>query len=101
VAAYGVGFGVTLITGGRLGDIYGRKRMFMVGIGGFSVASLLCGIAPSAGWLIAARVFQAIMAATVTPQVLGIIRTAFPPTERATAIGLYGTSMGLASIMGC
>ena len=79
VAAYGVGFAVTLITGGRLGDIYGRKRVFMLGIGGFTVASLFCGIAPSAAWLIAARVFQAIMAATVTPQVLGIIRTEFPP----------------------
>jgi EmrB/QacA subfamily drug resistance transporter len=100
VAAYGVGFGVTLITGGRLGDIYGRKRVFMVGIGGFTLASLVCGIAPSAGWLIGARVVQAVTAATVTPQVLGIIRTEFPPHERATAIGLYGTSMGLASILG-
>jgi EmrB/QacA subfamily drug resistance transporter len=100
VAAYGVGFGVTLITGGRLGDIFGRKRVFLLGIGGFTLASLLCGIAPDARWLIAFRIVQAIAAATVTPQVLGIIRSAFPPRERATAIGLYGTSMGLASIMG-
>jgi EmrB/QacA subfamily drug resistance transporter len=100
VAAYGVGFGVSLITGGRLGDIYGRKRVFMAGIGAFTLASLLCGIAPGADWLIGARVLQAVAAATVTPQVLGIIRSAFPPQERATAIGLYGTSMGLASIMG-
>jgi EmrB/QacA subfamily drug resistance transporter len=100
VAAYGVGFGVTLVTGGRLGDIFGRKRIFMPGIGGFTLASLLCGVAPSAGWLIAARVPQAVTAATVTPQVLGIIRTEFPPRERPTAIGLYGTSMGMASIMG-
>jgi EmrB/QacA subfamily drug resistance transporter len=100
VAAYGVGFGVTLITGGRLGDIFGRKRVFMLGIGGFTLASLFCGIAPTAAWLIAARVLQAVTAATVTPQVLGIIRTEFPPDERPTAIGLYGTSMGLASIMG-
>jgi EmrB/QacA subfamily drug resistance transporter len=99
VAAYGVGFGVSLITGGRLGDIFGRKRVFMLGVGGFTVASLLCGVAPSAPWLIGARVLQAVMAATLTPQVLGIIRTAFLPTERPTAIGLYGTSMGLASIM--
>jgi EmrB/QacA subfamily drug resistance transporter len=100
VAAYGVGFGVMLITGGRLGDIFGRKRVFMLGLGGFALASLFCGVAPSAGWLIAARVLQAVTAATVTPQVLGIIRTEFPPDERPTAIGLYGTSMGLASIMG-
>jgi EmrB/QacA subfamily drug resistance transporter len=100
VAAYGVGFGVTLITGGRLGDIFGRKRMFMLGIGGFTAASLLCGLAPTAEWLIAARVLQAVTAATVTPQVLAIIRSEFPPSELPTAIGLYGTSMGLASIMG-
>jgi EmrB/QacA subfamily drug resistance transporter len=100
VAAYGVGFGVTLITGGRLGDIIGRKRMFMLGIAGFTLASLLCGIAPTAEYLIAARILQAVTAATVTPQVLAIIRTEFPPIERPTAIGLYGTSMGLASIMG-
>ena len=100
VAAYGVGFGVTLITGGRLGDIYGRKRVFMLGIGSFTAASLVCGIAPTPAWLIAGRVVQAVAAATVTPQVLAIIRTEFLPTERATAIGLYGTSMGLASIMG-
>jgi MFS family permease len=100
VAAYGVRFGVTLITGGRLGDIFGRKRVFMLGIGGFTLASLFCGIAPSAAWLIGARVLQAVTAATVTPQVLAIIRTVFPPRELATAIGLYGTSMGLASITG-
>ncbi|HEY0185465.1 MAG TPA: MFS transporter [Rhodopila sp.] len=100
VAAYGVGFAVTLITGGRLGDIFGRKRIFMLGIGGFTLASLLCGIAPDAASLIGARVLQAVTAATVTPQVLAIIRTEFPPRERATAIGLYGTSMGLASITG-
>jgi EmrB/QacA subfamily drug resistance transporter len=100
VAAYGVGFAVTLITGGRLGDIYGRKRVFMSGIGCFTLASLVCGLAPSATWLVAARVFQAVAAATVTPQVLGIIRTEFPTDERPSAIGLYGMSMGLASIMG-
>src|ERR1700743_3555944 len=100
VAAYGVGFGVMLITGGRLGDIFGRKRGFMLGIAGFTLASLLCGIAPHPPSLIAAPVLQAVMAATVTPQVLAIIRHEFLPRERATAIGLYGTSMGLASIMG-
>ncbi len=98
VAAYGVGFGVSLITGGRLGDIFGRKCVFLLGLAGFTLASLLCGVAPGATWLIAARVMQAVMAASLTPQVLGIIRAEFPPTERPTAIGLYGTSMGLASI---
>jgi EmrB/QacA subfamily drug resistance transporter len=100
VAAYGVGFAVTLVTGGRLGDIFGRKHVFLLGVAGFTLASLLCGIAPNATSLITARVLQAVTAAAVTPQVLGIIRTEFPPHERPTAIGLYGTSMGLASIMG-
>ena len=59
----------------------------------------MCGFAPNAEWLIAARVLQAIAAATLTPQVLGIIRAEFPPGERPCAIGLYGSSMGLASIM--
>jgi EmrB/QacA subfamily drug resistance transporter len=98
VAAYGVGFGVFLITGGRLGDIFGRKRIFLVGITGFTVASALCGLAPTPLALIASRVAQAICAATVTPQVLAIIRSEFAAAERAVAIGMYGASMGLASI---
>src|SRR6185437_16254876 len=53
VAAYGIGFGVSLITGGRLGDIYGRKRIFLIGLGGFTIASTLCGLAPTPGTLIA------------------------------------------------
>jgi EmrB/QacA subfamily drug resistance transporter len=99
VAAYGIGFGVSLITGGRLGDIYGRKRMFLCGVAGFTLASALCGLAPSPDVLIAARVLQAVAAAVLVPQVLAIIRTEFAPQEHAFAIGLYGTSMGFASIV--
>ena len=98
VAAYGIGFGVFLITGGRLGDIFGRKRVFLIGITGFTAASALCGLAPTPVTLIASRVAQAICAATVTPQVLAIIRTEFTAAERPIAIGMYGASMGLASI---
>jgi MFS family permease len=98
VAAYGIGFGVFLITGGRLGDIFGRKRVFLLGIAGFTLASMLCGLAPTPGALIASRVVQAICAATVTPQVLSIIRVEFTVKERPVAIGMYGASMGLASI---
>jgi EmrB/QacA subfamily drug resistance transporter len=98
IAAYGIGFGVFLITGGRLGDIFGRKRVFLLGIAGFTLASSLCGLAPTPGALIASRVVQAICAATVTPQVLSIIRVEFTATERPVAIGMYGASMGLASI---
>ncbi|MEJ0017647.1 MAG: MFS transporter [Acetobacteraceae bacterium] len=98
VAAYGIGFSVFLITGGRLGDIFGRKRIFLLGIAGFTLASGLCGLAPSPGMLIAARVVQAVCAAAVTPQVLAIIRVEFAEHERPVAIGLYGASMGFASI---
>jgi EmrB/QacA subfamily drug resistance transporter len=99
VAAYGIGFGVSLITGGRLGDIFGRKRVFLLGIAGFTLASTLCGVAPTAGTLIASRVLQAIAAAMLVPQVLSIIRVEFADDERPIAIGLYGASMGLASIV--
>ena len=98
VAAYGIGFGVFLITGGRLGDIFGRKRVLLLGIAGFTLASTLCGLAPTPGALIGSRVVQAICAATVTPQILSIIRVEFTAKERPVAIGMYGASMGLASI---
>ena len=98
VAAYGVAFGMSLITGGRLGDSYGRKRVFLFGIGGFSLTSAACGFASSPHILIAARIAQAMAAAAIVPQVLATIRAEFGPDERAFAIGLYGTSMGVASI---
>ena len=98
VAAYGIAFGVSLITGGRLGDIFGRKRVFLIGLSGFTIASALCGLSPTPAALIASRIVQAICAATVTPQVLAIIRVEFAASERPIAIGMYGASMGLASI---
>jgi EmrB/QacA subfamily drug resistance transporter len=98
VAAYGIAFGSALIMGGRLGDIFGRKRVFLIGLGGFTIASELCGLSPTPETLIACRVAQAICAAAVTPQVLAIIRVEFATSERPIAIGMYGASMGLASI---
>ena len=98
VAAYGISFGISLITGGRLGDIFGRKRVLLIGISGFTITSALCGLSPTPESLIACRVVQAICAAIVTPQVLAIIRVEFAASERPIAIGLYGASMGLASI---
>lgn len=99
LAGYGIGFSVFLITGGRLGDIFGRKRVFLLGLSGFTLASALCGLAATPGILIASRVLQALTAATLVPQVLAIIRVMFPAPERPLAIGLYGTSMGFASIV--
>jgi MFS family permease len=99
VAGYGVGFAVSLITGGRLGDILGRKRVFLWGLSSFTLASVLCGLAVNADMLVLMRVPQAMAAAMLTPQVLAIIRVEFAAHERPVAVGLYGTSMGLASIV--
>jgi MFS family permease len=99
VAAYGIGFGVSLITGGRIGDMYGRKRVFLIGVGAFTIASALCGLALTPGMLIASRTLQGVTAALMTPQVLAIIRVEFTREEQPFAIGLYGASMGFASIV--
>jgi len=99
VAGYGIGFSVCLITGGRLGDLFGRKRVFLLGLTGFTLASALCALAMTPTLLITARVLQALTAATLVPQVLAIIRVEFPAAEWPLAIGLYGTSMGVASIV--
>src|SRR4029453_4866209 len=86
VAGYGIGFSVSLITGGRLGDIFGRKRIFLVGVMGFTLASAACGLAPTAPFLIVWRVLQAVTAPPLPPQGVEILTTGFPADERATAI---------------
>ena len=98
VAGYGLAFAVLLVTGGGLGDLYGRKRLFIIGMTGFTAASALCGLATSPAVLILARIFQGLTAALMNPQVLAIIRVSFPANERARAIGYFGTTLGLASI---
>ena len=98
VAGYGLAFAVLLITGGRLGDLYGRKRLFMIGMAGFTAASALCGLAATPAMLIAARMLQGLTAAMMSPQVLAIIRVTFDEDERGRAIGYLGTTMGLAAI---
>lgn len=98
VAGYGMAYAVLLVTGGRLGDLFGRKLMFMLGMAGFTLASALCGLAPTPNTLIAARVLQGLTGAVMSPQVLAIIRVTFPENERSRAIGYFGTTIGLASI---
>jgi MFS family permease len=98
VAGYGLAFAVLLVTGGRLGDLYGRKKLFIIGMAGFTFASALCGLATSPAVLIASRVLQGLTAALLNPQVLAIIRVTFPEHERARAIGYFGTTIGVASI---
>jgi MFS family permease len=100
IAGYALTYSVFLISGGRLGDIYGRKRMFMLGVTAFTTTSLLCGLAPSPVFLIAARVLQGISSALVFPQVLAIIQITFPPSERAKAFGMFGTVIGTSSFAG-
>jgi EmrB/QacA subfamily drug resistance transporter len=100
IAGYGLTYSVLLISGGRLGDIYGRKRMFMWGVAAFTASSLLCGLAPSPVFLIAARVLQGISASLLFPQVLAIMQVTFPQKERAKAFGLFGTVIGTSSFSG-
>jgi EmrB/QacA subfamily drug resistance transporter len=100
IAGYGLAYAVCLITGGRLGDVIGRKRVFLAGVAGFTLASVLCGLAPSPAALIAARVLQGIAAALMFPQVLSIIQVTFPAHERGRAFGVYGVVQGAASFSG-
>jgi EmrB/QacA subfamily drug resistance transporter len=100
LAGYQLAFAVVLITGGRLGDIYGRKRLFLIGVSGFTVASALCGVAQNPTMLIASRVLQGAMGALMFPQALSVTQVEFPQRERATAFGITGAVIGLATISG-
>jgi EmrB/QacA subfamily drug resistance transporter len=100
ISAYAATYAVFLITGGRLGDLFGRKRMFMLGVTGFTLTSLLCGIAWSPTVLIAGRILQGLTATAMAPQVLASIRVLFPTAEQARALALYGATLGLANICG-
>ncbi|MFB4308242.1 MFS transporter [Actinomadura sp. GTD37] len=100
VAGFGLALGGGLITGGRLGDLFGRRRMYALGLAAFTAASLACGLAPSPGSLIAARVVQGIAAALLMPQVLGIINGAFTGERRARAFTAYGLALGLGGVFG-
>jgi EmrB/QacA subfamily drug resistance transporter len=100
IAGYGLAYAVCLITGGRLGDIFGRKRVFLIGVAGFTFSSVLCGLAPRPELLIAFRVLQGLAGALMFPQVLSIIQITFPPHERGRAFALYGVVSGAASFSG-
>src|SRR5262249_19936185 len=90
VAAYLLTYALSLITGGRLGDVFGRRRMFKIGVAGFTIASVLCAAAPDATTLIAARLLQGFGGAAMWPQVLSIIQVEFSPAERPRALGVQG-----------
>ncbi|MGW0560068.1 MFS transporter [Streptomyces sp. NPDC003016] len=99
-AGYALAFAAGLITGGRLGDIYGRKRLFLIGIAGFTLASALCGFAADPEMLVASRILQGGMAALMVPQVLSIVHTTFPAHERGKVFGLFGAIVGLGAVSG-
>jgi len=98
--AYILVYAVLLITAGRLGDLYGQRNLFAIGLFVFTVASALCGLSQNANELIAARVLQGVGGAILTPQTLSIITTLFPPERRGAAFGVWGGVAGLATIAG-
>ncbi|MFE9423892.1 MFS transporter [Kitasatospora sp. NPDC006697] len=97
---YALAFAIGLITGGRLGDIYGRKRIFLIGVTGFTLASVLCGLADGPTMLVATRVLQGATAALMVPQVLAIIHATFPAEERGKVFGMFGAVVGLGAVSG-
>ncbi len=100
VSGYTLSFGLVPVLAGRLGDDHGRRRMFQVGVAGFAVTSALSGLAPTAGLLIAARVFQGISGGLINPQVSGLIQQMFRGSERGRAFGALGTTVGLGTALG-
>jgi MFS family permease len=99
-AAYALAMAAGLLTGGRLGDLFGRRRMLLIGLAGFVAASALCAAAGSAGELIAARAAQGALGAIMLPQVFGLIRDLFEAHEMGKAFGVYGPVMGLSAMLG-
>ncbi|MFF5260563.1 MFS transporter [Actinomadura viridis] len=100
VSGYLLTTGVLLITCARLGDVLGHRRVFLLGLGWFTAASLLCGLAPTAGALVAARVAQAVGAALLVPQVFSLIQVHWDGAARRTAIGLYSMVLALGVALG-
>jgi predicted MFS family arabinose efflux permease len=100
VAGYGIAYSLLLVLGGRLGDAWGRRRLFLGGMAAFTVSSLACGLAPSALFLVASRAVQGASAAMMLPQVLATIQAASTGRRRARALGLYGATGGIANVVG-
>jgi EmrB/QacA subfamily drug resistance transporter len=100
VAGFALAFGSGLIIGGRLGDIFGRRRLFAIGLILFAVSSAVCGVAPNMTVLVIARIVQGLSAALMSPQVLTILGTTFAGARRARAFNAYGVAMGLAAVFG-
>jgi MFS family permease len=100
VGGYIFAYAAGLVSGGRLGDQYGYRRLFLVGVTAFTAASLLCGLAQDPAELVAARMLQGLTAAAMVPQVLALITSGFPAGERAGALAWFGVSAGLSGVFG-
>jgi EmrB/QacA subfamily drug resistance transporter len=100
LASYTVTFALGLVTAGRLGDLVGRRRLFLIGMAGFTLASLACGLAPGVGWLITARAVQGLFGSVMIPQGLALLTVVFPPDKLRQAFVPFGPIMGLASVGG-
>jgi EmrB/QacA subfamily drug resistance transporter len=100
LSAYTAAFALGLVTSGRLGDLLGRRRLFLLGMAGFTIASLACGLAPSAGFLIVARVFQGLFGSVMIPQGMALVKVVFPPQHLRKALTPFGPIMGLATVAG-
>jgi MFS family permease len=100
VGGYAFAYASGLVTGGRFGDLFGYRRVFLCGMAAFTVASLLAGLAPTALALVGTRLLQGLAAAVMVPQVLAFITAVFPPTERTTALAWFGITGGISGILG-
>ncbi len=100
ISGYAASYAVFLITGGRLGDLFGRRKLFIIGLAAFTATSALCGFAPTAGILVVGRVLEGVAAAMLGPQVLAAIRSLYEDHELGRALGLYGAMIGLAAAAG-
>lgn len=100
VTGYTLALASLILLGGSLGDRYGRRRVFLIGVGWFAAASLLCGLAQDTGQLVAARAFQGIGGALLAPGSLALIQSSFRPADRARAIGVWSSLSGIAGLIG-
>src|SRR5438128_792504 len=100
VVGYALTFATLMLTGGKLADLYGRRKIFVIGLIVFTGASLACGLAPNASFLIGARGVQGVGSALMNPATLGIIAATFPPRQRGTAIGIWAGTSAMALAIG-
>jgi EmrB/QacA subfamily drug resistance transporter len=100
VGGYAFMYASGMVTGGRLGDLFGYKRLFLIGVVTFALASLACGLAPSSNVLVVFRLVQGLTGAVMVPQVVALIAAVFPARERSRALGYYGATMGLGFVSG-